>query len=357
MRRSTWSQAVVAGVLVVAMVMSVTGLLGSPGARIRITSPAAGARVSGVVDIRAAISDSASLSYVILGVDDERPCSTNSSPYVFPLDTRELADGPHRIFIEAYDRYGLVGSSKVITVYVQNGPPSPAPASKPSAPRVAARPAAHSPTRVAAGPKMDSRARTVSAPATVESAARVSPPMAARGPLPEPARIAAEPDLSAARPGALALKASGGVPAGPLSETPRMPARPITTPRGHTVVLNGRPVSFDVAPYIADGRMQAGFRAMFESVGAAVSWHANSRTAHSLREGLRVRVSIGQRSAKVNGRHVEMAVPAVIQQGRTMVPVRFFAEATGSIVYWDSETRIASVRTSAVTVAERTPGS
>jgi hypothetical protein len=42
--------------------------------------------------------------------------------------------------------------------------------------------------------------------------------------------------------------------------------------RGHTVVLNGRPVQFGVAPFISNGRLQCEFRTLFEHVGATVSW-------------------------------------------------------------------------------------
>jgi hypothetical protein len=48
---------------------------------------------------------------------------------------------------------------------------------------------------------------------------------------------------------------------------------------GHTVVLNGRAVQFDVAPRVVDGHMQVAFRSMFEKQGAQVSWNADTKTA------------------------------------------------------------------------------
>ncbi len=356
MRRTKRSQAVVAALLVVAMLGTITALLGAPGARVRITSPAAGARVKGEIEVSAAVSGSDSISYAILAVDEGRPCSTNSPPYVFRLDTRELADGAHRIFVEAYDRYGLVGSSKVMTIYVRNGSAPAVQASKPSLPRVASKPPAQAPARMSAAPAPGARAKTVSSLAPVEATSSVGPSAAVRGPRPEPVRLAAEPALAAARPSAPVTRESGRLTAGALSQTPPVPAQRAATPRGHTVVLNGRPVSFDVAPQIVDGRMRAGFRAVFEAVGAAVSWSPQGRTARGVREGLEVEVCVGRRLAKVNGEQVEMALPAVIQQGRTIIPLRFFADATGSALYWDSETRIASIRSSALTIAERAPG-
>jgi hypothetical protein len=116
MRRSR-----VAAVALVAVVTSVTLLFGAPGASIRIVSPKAGARVSGEIDVVSQVSTSAAVSYVLLCVDGERPASTNSSPYRFLFDTQTLPDGPHRLWVEAYDTYGVIGASKQITVHVKNG--------------------------------------------------------------------------------------------------------------------------------------------------------------------------------------------------------------------------------------------
>jgi len=353
MRTVKSSQPLVAGLLAVAMVLSITGLLGAAGTSIQITSPKAGARVSGLVEVRASIRSEASLAYVILGVDDDRPYSTNSAPYVFEVDTRTLTDGAHRVYVEAYDRYGLVGSSKVVRIYVKNGSASAVQAKKEPAARVAAKPAPKPPARTAPVAKADSAAQTVSSAEAAEGGAAASPAMSGRGPLPAPTRTAAQPKMMAARPSLPTSEAAGSSASGTMSGTPPRPA--VTRTRGHTVVLNGRPVIFDVAPYIEDSRMQVGFRAMFESTGAKVSWMPETRTATSASGTTRVEVPIGERLARVNGKEVQMSAVATIREGRTMVPVRFFGVATGSAVYWDSETRTASVQTRARAIAERDP--
>jgi len=78
MRRSKRSYSLLAGILAVAMVVSVTGLFGASGTTVRITSPASGARVSGSVDIQVSIKTTADVSYVLFGIDGTRPYSTNS---------------------------------------------------------------------------------------------------------------------------------------------------------------------------------------------------------------------------------------------------------------------------------------
>ncbi len=339
MRRSNRSYSLLAGILAVAMVVSVTALLGASGTTASITSPASGARVSGTVDIQVSIKTTAEVSYVLLGIDGTRPASTNSAPYVFALDTRTLSDGAHRIFVEAYDRHGMLSSSKPITLYVKNGAASAVPLeAQAPAPRVAtARPTKESPKTVA---DAEAAKRDASASAAVPG----------RGPRPEPARTAAESAAVAARPMAPASQAVARASSEPVAAVPE---RPVDRTRGHTVVLNGRPVAFDVAPIITDGRMRVGFRAMFERIGADVSWAPKTRTATSVQPALEVEVPIGQRVARVNGRDADLGMPAVIRSGRTVVPLRFFAETTGSALNWNAETQTASVWERAVAVAER----
>lgn len=354
MPRSGRSHSLVAGILVLAMVGSITGLFGAAGTTIRITSPAPGARVSGHVNIQASVKTTAGVAYVLLAVDDSRPYSTNSTPYVFELDSRTLADGPHRIFVEAYDKYGMLGCSEVITIHVRNGTSSAVQArTQPPATQVAAKPKPGTAARVAAGKSTEERARTLSTAAASPRSSSVSPPAAGRGPTPEPVRTAADTKVSATRPTVPALQAIASTAAEPLTSAPPVPQTAAARTRGHTVVLNGRPVQFDVASDITNGRMRVGFRAMFEAVGAAVSWVPETRTAKSVQPALEVEVSVGQRVAKVNGRDTDLGMQAVIRDGRTIVPVRFFAAATGSAVHWDGGTRVASVQTRTLAVAER----
>jgi len=283
------------------------------------------------------------------------------------MDTRELTDGPHRIFVEAYDRYGLVGSSSVVTLYVKNGssalqvkkqPATQVATAKPPAPSVnVAKAPSGPPVRAAASSAAS--ARTTASPADVEAAAAVAPMMSGRGPLPAPTHAAANTAIAATRPGAASAPARPGVASGPIGSAPPMPQLASATPRGtarsHTVVLNGRAVEFDVAPQVVGGRMRVAFRSVFESDGGKVTWDARSKTAKSIKGALEVQVPIGRRIAQVNGRDVDMGAAASITKGRTIIPVRFFGDAVGAHVSWDAATQTAMLRTPERTIAERLP--
>ena len=55
---------------------------------------------------------------------------------------------------------------------------------------------------------------------------------------------------------------------------------------------------------------------------------------------------------KVNGNYIEPEVPAQIINNRTMVPIRFIAEALGNTVDWDAKKRIVLVDSSSIKADE-----
>jgi hypothetical protein len=114
-------------------------------------------------------------------------------------------------------------------------------------------------------------------------------------------------------------------------------------------MLDGKVVCFDVDTRIVEGRLQAGFRALFTENGGRVAWVSSTRTARSVSPTLIVEVPVGSATATVNGRSVDMGAVATVRDGRTIIPVRFFAEAAGVAVNWDGGTRIASLSSRAPT--------
>lgn len=114
------------------------------------------------------------------------------------------------------------------------------------------------------------------------------------------------------------------------SELPPPPVR---------VVLDGEEMAFtDAQPFIARDRVLIPVRAIFEGLGAQVNWYGDTRIVEARKGSLVVNLKIDSTTARVNGLAVELDVPAVIINDRTYVPLRFVAEAFGSIVNWDGET-------------------
>jgi len=110
-----------------------------------------------------------------------------------------------------------------------------------------------------------------------------------------------------------------------------------------TVVVGGEHIEADVPPVIVEGRTLLPLRKVFECMGAEVSYDEKNRTAKAKKDGTEIEITIDNKIARVNGEAVELDVPAMIMQGRTMVPVRFAAEALGGDAYWDGENEVVTI--------------
>lgn len=106
---------------------------------------------------------------------------------------------------------------------------------------------------------------------------------------------------------------------------------------GISVYVDGDRVGFDVAPVILNDRTMVPMRAIFEELGAEVSWDAGSETASGKLGEVTVNITIDEPVMYRNGKAVALDSPAVIIDGRTLVPVRAISESFGCSVTWDGE--------------------
>ena len=90
-----------------------------------ISSPAAGATVSGSVAITAAASDNVGVTEVRFYVDGQMIASDTSSPFSAYWDSMTAGDGPHTLAADAFDAAGNRGSATPVSVTVANAPPPP----------------------------------------------------------------------------------------------------------------------------------------------------------------------------------------------------------------------------------------
>jgi outer membrane protein assembly factor BamB len=102
----------------------------------KLSSPASGARVSGVVQVVAAATVSAdtSLASLSLAVDGSRIASSASSPATFSWDTTRTSAGIHSLEVTATDAAGNSATSAAVQVSVQQDAPPKVSPSPPEAP-------------------------------------------------------------------------------------------------------------------------------------------------------------------------------------------------------------------------------
>ena len=103
------------------------------------------------------------------------------------------------------------------------------------------------------------------------------------------------------------------------------------------VHVDGKALSFDVPPQIINDRTMLPLRAIFEALNAQIEWDDAAKTVTSTKNGTVVKLTIGNPVATVNGQEITLDSPGVIVDERTLVPVRFVAEAFGAKVWWEPE--------------------
>ena len=105
------------------------------------------------------------------------------------------------------------------------------------------------------------------------------------------------------------------------------------------IVIDGEYKTFDVMPVIENSRTLVPMRGIFETLGAVVSWDEDTRTVMAAKGDTVVMLQIDNKTAWVNGEAKELDTAAKIMGDRTMVPVRFVAETLGCTVEWDEAQR------------------
>jgi len=114
---------------------------------------------------------------------------------------------------------------------------------------------------------------------------------------------------------------------------------------GISVLIDGTPVNFDQQPVIENGRTLVPLRAMFEALGATVDWNQSTQTVTSVKDDITVSLTIGSNILTKNGAGITLDVPAKIVGGRTLVPARAVAESFGAEVGWVQSTQTVVITT------------
>ena len=119
-----------------------------------------------------------------------------------------------------------------------------------------------------------------------------------------------------------------------------------------SITINGQKQTYDVMPLIENGRTLVPMRGIFENLGAQIAWDDATKTVTGTKGNISVVLTIGNTNAKVNGKDVTLDVPAKILEGRTLVPVRFISESLGCKVDWDADTKTVIIAASKYNMAE-----
>ncbi len=110
-----------------------------------------------------------------------------------------------------------------------------------------------------------------------------------------------------------------------------------------TLSINGQSVSVAAPFSVGQGTTMVPLRVITEAFGATVDWNANEKTISISYDQKSIQMQIDQKTAQIDGQTVDMTEAPVIQDGTTMVPLRFISENFGATVGFDENTKQVTV--------------
>lgn len=110
-----------------------------------------------------------------------------------------------------------------------------------------------------------------------------------------------------------------------------------------TVTIDGEQLQTDQAPIIQNGRTLVPLRSIFEALGAEVTWYQASGSIYCYRNDASLSLTVNDHYAYINGSQVYIDQPPIIVNNRTLVPVRVVSEALGATVVWGNTDRTVTI--------------
>lgn len=114
-----------------------------------------------------------------------------------------------------------------------------------------------------------------------------------------------------------------------------------------TVIYNGTEIEFDQPPVTMFDRTLVPMRAIFEAMGATVTWVEDTETILATKGDITIALQINNntlfKNSGANKESVELDVPAQLVGERTLVPVRAISEAFTATVGWDEATKTVTI--------------
>ena len=111
------------------------------------------------------------------------------------------------------------------------------------------------------------------------------------------------------------------------------------------VYLNDVKLAFDTPPVIENGITMMPLRYLLETAGATVDWNEESKAALITYNNMEIKITENEDVAYVNGEEVHISTAARIIDEKMMIPLRFISEELGFSVEWEQNTRSIHINT------------
>jgi hypothetical protein len=325
-----------------------------PSGPVFMEKPTPGSTVTGPVQLTLGLKQNLRNMYVSFFIDDEFTSLTNYPPYTYLWDTSRFANGWHEVqaWVVDIDNGSRTFKTEKMRLFVNN-PNGRTERIDPLKPITGGSSTTGDPNGLKPVTTGGTEVPVTGANAPTLGAATVSPTttnVTTSDPAGTKAPLVAKGDMTGQRtllPTGTRVAVENGVLSANSSE-PNNPTKlavreitlgsrleEVTT---FDVSLNGRPLTFDVAPMVLEGIPFAPFRHLFEEAGGTVKWIHDSKTVEAEGLGSSLNFRIGDEYGSLNGTQFLFEKAPFIKSGRTVVPLSFVSSTLKMDVQYDPNT-------------------
>jgi len=114
-----------------------------------------------------------------------------------------------------------------------------------------------------------------------------------------------------------------------------------------TYTVDGVEKNADVAAYAENGRTYLPIRYVADALGVSESnilYDKATSTVTLIKDGLVAQMTIGSNILKINGANIPMDAKAQLKDNRTVLPLRYAAQALGATVSFDEATKVITIK-------------
>ncbi len=330
--------------------------------QVYLVNPKVGSTVLGAAEIKVGFGKDMKNSYVSFFVNNQFRSMTNNPPYSFIWDTTREANGWHEVEAWVVDGDGNTFKTRKVKVFVNNPGGrtnrSVEPVTSPDP--ITSKPVGVKPTETGVTTTVATPNTTV-AP-TIAGAVSTNPVNAQieRGATFKPVSTTDTAVAMGQRniaPGATTVKVPAVAVKTPRTVVDIKPANAGNVVRAATtgvisvtkgtrlpemaplnIMMNSKPINFDVAPRVLNGIPLTPFRHLFEANGGTVDWANLTKEISATGDGRDIWLKIGNRVGRVNKIDVDLEIAPFIERGRTIVPLSFIQQGLNVNVEYDPAT-------------------
>jgi hypothetical protein len=113
-----------------------------------------------------------------------------------------------------------------------------------------------------------------------------------------------------------------------------------------TVNVNGTKVESDVSAVLVNGSTMLPLRAVSNALGIKneeIQWNQGSKSIEIRSGGKYIFLAVGATGALLDDSMITLNTAPYIENGTTLVPVRFVSEALGATVSWDGASKTVTI--------------